>query len=175
MKLAQSNFKFVIAVLMMFAVGYICSSSKDDKKEDSKKEDTKKEDTKKEDTKKEDTKKEDTRDTKTTSGGRLYFCEDYQGREINVSERFSTGWLTVMVKLDKPIGVGKVDIRLEKMSDGKPVKIIDTIPFDVPADNDYIYFQDKKNLKFSSPGDYRVTLLKKDGTPIVSGDVTIIN
>lgn len=173
MKLLTHNFKLVLAVLMMFAVGYVCSSDKD--KDKDKKEDTKKEDTKKEDTKKEDTKNEDTKREKTSKGGRLYFCEDYQGREINVSERFSTGWLTVMVKLDAPIGVGKVDLRLEKMSDGKPVKIIDTIPFEVPADNDYIYFQDKKNLKFNSPGEYRVTLLKKDGTPIVSGDVTVID
>lgn len=173
MKLFHGNIKLVVAVLMMFAVGYICSSNKDDKKEESKKEDTKKEET----TKKEDTKKEDTKSDErtTTSGGRLYFCEDYKGREINVSERFSPGWLTVMVKLDKPIGVSKVDLRLERMSGGKPMKIIDTIPFDVPADNDYIYFQDKSNLKFTSPGEYRVTLIKKDGTPIVSGDVTIVD
>jgi hypothetical protein len=51
MLLNNHKLKFIIALMVMFAVGYICSSNKDDKKEDSKKEDMKKEDTKKEDTK----------------------------------------------------------------------------------------------------------------------------
>jgi hypothetical protein len=55
MLLSNHKFKLIIAILVLFSVGYICSSNKDDKKEDTKKEDTK-EDTKKEDTKKEDTK-----------------------------------------------------------------------------------------------------------------------
>ena len=39
--LNNHKLKFLIALMVMFAVGYVCSSNKDDKKED-KKEDTKK-------------------------------------------------------------------------------------------------------------------------------------
>jgi mannitol-specific phosphotransferase system IIBC component len=80
MFLTNHKLKFILAVLVMFAVGYICSSDKDDKKDDTKKENTK-EDTKKEDTKKEDTKKEET--TSSSSDVKLYFCEEYtDGKEI---------------------------------------------------------------------------------------------
>ena len=63
--LNNHKLKFLIALMVMFAVGYVCSSNKDDKKED-KKEDTKKEDTKKEDTKS-DERKTDERKTEETS------------------------------------------------------------------------------------------------------------
>lgn len=110
--------------------------------------------------------------------GSLYFCEDYKnGKEIGVSDRFTTGWLTVMVRSDRPLGVGKVELRLTKIADakGKSItpKIMDTIPFDVEADWDYTYFQDKERLLFNTPGTYRVTLQKVDGTPICSGIVEV--
>ena len=63
--LNNHKLKFLIALMVMFAVGYVCSSNKDDKKED-KKEETKKEDTKKEDTKS-DERKTDERKTEETS------------------------------------------------------------------------------------------------------------
>jgi hypothetical protein len=135
---------------------------------------------KKEETKKEETKKETTTKEESSSNKELYFCEDYKnGKEIGVSNRFSTGWLTVMVETGKenPFGVGKVELRLAKIkdADGNPIseKIIDTIPFDVQADWHYTYFQDPKRLKFSSPGTYRVTMQKIDGTPICSGEVEV--
>lgn len=49
----------------------------------------------------------------------LYFCEDYvNGEEVNVSNKFTTGWITVMLDLrpiGKTIGASKVFITIEKL------------------------------------------------------------
>lgn len=169
--------RFFVALAMIFSLGYICSSDKDkDKKEDTKKEDTKKEETKREDS----DRKESKTDDRTSSGSgdaKVYFCEEYRGgREIGVSDVFiigpNGGYFTCMIDMrhtGKKIGVGKVDLRITKLGDNE--KIIATESFDVQPDWDYIYF-DKFHI-FYSPGDYKVTVLKPDGTPIGSGKVTI--
>lgn len=159
-----NKFKFIIAILVIFGIGIACSSKKDSTKED----------TKKEQTTKEETKTEDTENESTASGGKLYFCEEYRnGKEVGVSDVFTIpsggGYLTVMIKLNEPIGVGKVDLRISKKTGGSE-KIVETIPFDVQPDWDYIHFDE---ITFHSAGKHRVTLLKPDGTPIASGDVTI--
>jgi len=140
-----NKLKFIIALFVIFGLAVACGSKKDssDKKEDTKKEEITKDDTKKEDTRKEDTKNEETR---TVSGNKLYFCEEYKnGKEIGVSDVFTIpsggGYLTVMIKLDEPIGVGKVDLRISKKTGGTE-KIIETIPFDVQPDWDYIHFDE---------------------------------
>ncbi|HEX2788124.1 MAG TPA: hypothetical protein VHP32_09480 [Ignavibacteria bacterium] len=114
-----------------------------------------------------------------TVSGKLYFCEDYKnGEEIGVSDRFTPGWLTVMVKTDEPLGVSKAELRLSKVADANGDKIseqiITTIPFDIQPNWTYTYFQDKDKLKFSSPGTYRVILQKTDGTPLLSNDVEVV-
>ncbi len=172
MLLNNNKLKLIIALMVMFAVGYICSSDKDDKKED-KKEDTKKEDTKKEDTKKEETKEE----TKSSSDVTLYFCEEYTGgKEIGRSDEFvigkNGGYFTCMIDMrgtGKTIGVGKLELRITKL--GGSEKIIATEKFDVQPDWDYIFFD--KFHTFYSAGDYKVTALKPDGTPVASGEVKI--
>lgn len=160
--------KLLIAVLVIFGLAFVCSSNKESTTE--KKEDTKKEETKKEDTKSDETKKEST----TTSGNRLYFCEEYtNGKEVGVSDLFTIpsagGYLTVMIKLEKPIGVGKVDLRISKKTGGTE-KIVETIPFDVQPDWDYIHFDE---VTFHEAGMHKVTLMKPDGTPVASGEVEI--
>ncbi|MEO8512796.1 MAG: hypothetical protein ABI543_04510, partial [Ignavibacteria bacterium] len=166
--------------MVMFAVGYVCSSNKDDKKEDTKKEDTKKEDTKKEDTKKEDDTRK-TEDTKKESSGsddvKLYFCEEYTGgKEIGKSDEFiigkNGGYFTCMIDLrgtGKKIGVGKLELRITKL--GGSEKILATEKFDVQPDWDYIFFD--KFHTFYAAGDYKVTALKPDGTPVATGEVKI--
>lgn len=106
-----------------------------------------------------------------TADDRLYFCERYDltKGEINESDRFTTGTLTVMVKLKKPIGVNAVDINL---TDTKTGEIIEIYPFSVNPENDYIYFDD---VNFENPGKYKVNCLTKDGTVIVSGEVEIVS
>jgi hypothetical protein len=172
----QNKFGFLFAILICVAIAFACNKKDSTSEKEDSKEDTKKETTTKETTK-EDT-KEETRKEKTSSGnsgGSLYFVEDYKnGEEIGKSDRFTTGWLTVMVRTDEPIGVGKVELRVARVSGGSE-KIMDTIPFDVQPDWTYTYFQDKSRLKFSSPGTYKVTLQKVDGSPIVSGEVEVIS
>lgn len=117
--------------------------------------------------------------TYSQSGGSLYFCEDYKdAKEIGVSDKFTTGWLTVMVRTFKPFGTEKVELLITQIGDknGNTIseKVIDTVPFDIGADWTYAYFQDKSNLKFTSPGIYRVTLKDLKGIPFCSGEVKII-
>lgn len=175
--LNNNNLKLLIALLVMFAVGYVCSSDKDKDKKEDKKEDTKKEDTKKEDTK-DDSRKTD--DKETTSGSndvKLYFCEEYTGgKEIGKSDEFiigkNGGYFTCMIDLrgsGKKIGVGKLELRITKL--GGSEKIIATEKFDVQPDWDYIFFD--KFHTFYSAGDYKVTALKPDGTPVATGEVKI--
>lgn len=171
MSLNYNKLKFIIALFVIFGLAVACGSKKDstDKKEDTKKEETKKEDTKKEDTKSEDTQ---------TGGARLYFCEEYTGgKEIGVSDAFTIstggGYFTCMIDLrptGKKIGVGKLDLRITKLTDNGE-KIIDTKDFDVQPDWDYIYFD--KFYTFHSDGRYKITALKPDGTPVASGEVKI--
>jgi hypothetical protein len=172
--LVNYKLKLLITFLVMFGVAFVCSSSKDDKKEETKKEDTKKEDTKKEDDKKEDTKSSN----EYIPGSKLYFVEEYRdGEEIGKSDVFtispSGGYLTVMIDLratGKKVGVGKLDLRISKKS-GDGEKIVDTKSFDVQPDWDYIFFD--KFYTFRSDGKYKVIALKPDGTPVAAGELTI--
>lgn len=171
--------RFIVALSLIFSLGYICSSDKkEDKKEETKEE--KKEETRKDDSRKDDTRHEDTKSDERRSGDsdvKVYFCEEYKdGREIGVSDVFIIGprggYFTCMIDMrgtGKTIGVGKVDLRISKLGDAE--KIIATENFDVQPDWDYIYFD--KFHTFYSPGDYKVTVLKPDGTPVGSGTVTI--
>jgi len=104
---------------------------------------------------------------------KLYFCEKYDTikGEINESSKFTTGTLTVMIDLrptKTKIGVTDVNINITDKSTGKA---IETLPFTVKPDMDYIYFND---VEFKEPGTYRVSCLKEDGTVIVSGEVEIV-
>jgi hypothetical protein len=167
-----NRFKYLLSLVIIVSLVFACGKKESASDKDSKKETTEKT---------ESTEKKET--TSSSEEGKLYFCEDYVGgKEINVSEVFTPGWLTVMVDLrpaKKTIGVGKVELRLTKIKDesGEKIseRIIDTIPFEVQPDWNYTYFKDTKNLKFSSPGYYKVTLQKVDGTPIVSGEVKVIS
>ena len=161
----SAKLKYFVSLLVIFSLVLACKSKKDEVKEETKKEETKKEDTQKEETKKE---------SSSTPGGRLYFCEEYKdGKEIGVSDVFTIpsggGYLTVMIKLDKPIGVGKVDLRISRKTGGTE-KIVETLPFDVQPDWDYIHFDE---ITFRQSGTHRVTMLKPDGTPVASGEVEI--
>ena len=45
----------------------------------------------------------------------LYFCEKYgRNGEVGVSDRFTTGYLTVMVKSDYALGLEDVSIQFDK-------------------------------------------------------------
>ncbi len=102
----------------------------------------------------------------------LYFCEKYTDREIDVSDRFTTGTLTVMVKLDKPIYYNNVSIQLDKYNcRTDDFEYYDSRNFDVDGKWSYIHFD---KIAFSDPGLFRVFLLDPEGNTIVSGLIEII-
>jgi hypothetical protein len=69
---------------------------------------------------------------------------------------------------NKKIGVDEVDINITDKETGK---VVETLPFTVTPDMNYIYFN---NVKFETPGKYKVSCLKKDGTIVVTGEIEII-
>jgi len=114
---------------------------------------------------------------------KLYFCESYDPElgEIGVSDRFTTGYLTVMVDyrpIKKSVGIKNVYIRISQIKDefGNKIKekTIRTIQFTVQPEWNYIYFQDKKKINFTTPGTYKVTLLDNKYNYITHGEVEIV-
>lgn len=156
-----NNFSFFIALVVCFTMVVACGGKKESTGD--------KEDTKKEETKKETTKNE------SSGSNQLYFVEEYtkDGQEVGKSDKFfiksKGGYITAMLKTAQPIGVGSVDVRLERES-LEGTDIIDTQPYDVSPEKNYFFFD---KITFYKSGDYKVTVFKKDGTPIASGKVRI--
>lgn len=106
--------------------------------------------------------------TEKISGDRLYFCERYVASEIGEGTKFKPGKVTVMLKLNKAIGVSEVDINITNTATGKAA---DTVPFTVQPSWDYIHFDD---VEFNEKGKFKVSCLKKDGTVIATNEIEII-
>jgi hypothetical protein len=70
-------------------------------------------------------------------------------------------WLTLRPSKTK-IGVDDVNINVTDKASGEA---IETLPFTVQPNMDYIYFND---VAFNKAGKYKVSCLKKDGTVVVS-------
>lgn len=167
MKIFTRNLNFILALFVCFSLIVACGSKKEssgDSKDDSKKEETKKEQTKTEST-----------TTSTSGSNQLYFVEEYtkDGQEVGKSDKFfiksKGGYITAMLKTAQPIGVGTVDVRLERESlDGS--EIIDTQPYDVSPEKSYFFFD---KITFYKSGDYKVSVFKKDGTVLATGKVRI--
>ncbi len=110
----------------------------------------------------------------------LYFCERYDDNdgEISVSDRFTTGYITVMVKCDYALRLEDVVIQYDKY-DFRTGKFEYYKKFDFAVDRDmkYIFFErnDDSDLEFDDPGFYRVFLLDEDGKTVASALVEIID
>jgi hypothetical protein len=110
----------------------------------------------------------------------LYFCERYDDDdgEIGVSDRFTTGYITVMVKCDYALRLKDVSIQYDKYNfrtgDFEYYKNFD---FSVDKDMKYIFFErnDSSDMEFEDPGFYRVFLLDEDGKTVASALVEIID
>ncbi len=102
----------------------------------------------------------------------LYFCVKYDGKEVDCSDRFYTGKLTVMARLAKEIYYTKVTVQLDKYNprEGK-FEYYKEYPFDTESDMTYIFFPD---VEFSGRGFYRVFLLDPNKNTITSALVEII-
>lgn len=107
---------------------------------------------------------------KIVGTNKLYFCERYVSESDyceGESDTFTLGSLTVMAKLNQPVGTDEVYIKVKEKDSGKQVA---EYPFTVSSDMKYINF---KGIAFTSSGSYNVSLTKRDGTEIVSSDINI--
>lgn len=110
----------------------------------------------------------------------LYFCERYDDNdgEIGVSDRFTTGYITVMVKCDYELRLNDVTIQYDKYDfrTGK-FEYYKKFDFSVQRDMKYIFFErnDDSDLEFNDPGFYRVFLLDEDSKTVASALVEIID
>lgn len=104
----------------------------------------------------------------------MYFCERYDNvsGEINCSDRFTKGTLTVMVKLSSPIYFSKINIQLDKYDKTtEKFEFHSTEEFDIEPGWDYIHFD---NIMFNKRGIFRVFLLSPGGETITSALIEII-
>lgn len=102
----------------------------------------------------------------------LYFCVSYDSGEVDCSDRFTTGKITVVTRLAKEIYFTKVWVQIDKFNprDGKFAFYKD-YEFNVDPDLTYIYFSD---IEFTEKGFYRVFLLDPNKNTITSALVEII-
>ncbi|MDQ3020892.1 MAG: hypothetical protein M3R36_10020 [Bacteroidota bacterium] len=164
MQKISGNYSFLLALLISISLILACGDKKESTGENGSKEETKKEKTKNE-----------TSTSHSASGNQVYFVEEYtkDGKEVGKNDKFfitqKGGYITAMLKTADNIGVGSVDVRIERESlDGS--EIISTKPYDVSPDKNYFFFD---KISFYKSGDYKVTVFKKDGTPVANGNVRI--
>lgn len=110
----------------------------------------------------------------------LYFCEKYDDDdgEIGVSDRFTTGYITVMVKCDYALRLDDVSIQYDKYNFRTGTfEYYKKFDFNVDRDMKYIFFErnDSSDMEFEDPGFYRVFLLDEDGKTVASALVEIID
>ena len=112
------------------------------------------------------------------NGPVLYFCEKYgSDGEVGISDRFTTGYLTVMVKCDYALGLSDVSIQFDKYSpSSRSFSFYKKFNYQVKPDMKYIYFakNSSSDMKFEDPGIYRVFLLDDNGSTIASALIEII-
>jgi hypothetical protein len=108
----------------------------------------------------------------------LYFCEKYgDDGEVGVSDRFTTGYLTVMVKSSTALGLTKCHIQLDRysQSSGK-FEFYKKFDYTIEDDMKYVFFEknEDSDMSFEKPGIYRVFLLDKKDKTVASALVQII-
>lgn len=112
------------------------------------------------------------------NGPVLYFCERYgDDGEIGISDRFTTGYLTVMVKCDYALGLSNVYIQLDKYNaETGNFTFYKKFNYKVEPSMKYIYFSknSSSDMNFDTPGIYRVFLLDDAGKTVASALIEII-
>jgi hypothetical protein len=110
---------------------------------------------------------------KAQNGPVLYFCERYgSSGEVNISDRFYTGLVTVMVKCDYALGLRDCYIQFDKYN-GYGFDYYKKIDFSVSPDMKYIYFE-SSDLRVDSPGIYRCFLLDSRNNSVASALIEFI-
>lgn len=113
------------------------------------------------------------------SGPILYFCEKYDARngEVGVSDRFTAGYLTVVVKSDKALDLSDVHIQFDKYNfRSGQFEYYKKFDYTVQPDMKYVYFSKNadSDMKFDDPGIYRVFLLDDRDRTVASALIEII-
>jgi len=108
----------------------------------------------------------------------MYFCEKYgKNGEVGVSDRFTTGYLTVVVKSDYALGLDEVAIQLDKYNYRKDeFEFYKKFDYSIDTDMKYVYFtkNDESDMEFEDPGFYRVFLLDDRDRTVASALIEII-
>jgi hypothetical protein len=109
----------------------------------------------------------------------MYFCERYDNNrgEIGISDRFTKGYLTVMVKADDPLRLRDCHIQFDRYNQySNKFEFYKKFDYTVSPDMKYIFFaRDKDNdLKFDNTGFFRVYLLDDDNNTVASSLIEII-
>jgi len=108
----------------------------------------------------------------------MYFCEKYgRNGEIGVADRFTTGYLTVMVKSDYALGLDDVAIQFDKYNyRTDEFEYYNKYYYTVDPDMKYIFFEknSESDMNFRDPGIYRVFLLDSKDRTVASALIEII-
>ena len=108
----------------------------------------------------------------------MYFCERYGADgEVSISDRFYTGYLTVMVKCDYALGLRDCFIQFDKYnSRTSTFEYYKRFDYNVKPDMKYIFFEknSSSDMSFDSPGIYRVFLLDENKKTVASALIEII-
>lgn len=108
----------------------------------------------------------------------MYFCEKYgRNGEVGVADRFTTGYLTVMVKADYALGLDDVAIQFDKYNyrTGE-FEYYEKFYYSIDPDMKYIFFEknSESDMNFREPGIYRVFLLDDRERTVASALIEII-
>jgi hypothetical protein len=112
------------------------------------------------------------------NGPVLYFCESYGSNgEVGISDRYHTGYLTVMVKCDYELGLRDVSIQYDKYNSRTGTfEYYKKFNYTIKPSMKYIYFErnSSSDLSFDDPGIYRVFLLDDKNKTVASALIEII-
>jgi hypothetical protein len=109
----------------------------------------------------------------------LYFCERYDSDdgEVGISDRFTTGYLTIMVKSATSLGLVKCHIQFDRYNQSSgQFEFYKKFDYTIEKDMKYVFFRknEDSDLNFDKPGFYRVYLLDKNDKTVASSLVQII-
>jgi hypothetical protein len=116
---------------------------------------------------------------KAQSSPVMYFCERYdpQKGEINISDTFHKGDITVMVKSDNELRLKHVHIRFDEWDNSNhSFKVYKKFNFTIRPDMKYVFFSknDESDMSFNEPGFYRIYLLNDSDEIVASAILRII-
>jgi hypothetical protein len=107
----------------------------------------------------------------------MYFCERYGNNgEVGIASRFSTGYLTVVVKCDYSLRLRDVHIQFDKWNErSHSYDFYKKFDYTLEPDMKFVYFtkNDNSDMSFDESGFYRVYLLDDDDKTIASAIIEI--